>query len=206
MIIPPAGSSISVRPEGQDLIIEIPYRSAAWTRYPSGLFLLFWLGGWAFGEIAVGRRLLAGTINPFELFWLAAWTIGGGWAAYLAYRMLRPSSPEIIVLTPGALLYDSGRPPLQMGYGRGANRELWSSMMAKRIKSSFDRRALASLQLRPTDGSNRLTIDDGASRIDLASGASEIEREWLYDLIAKKFKLAPVAGPSVRGERDPTDW
>lgn len=194
MIEPPIGSSLSVRPEGQDLVVTIPYRPAVWMRYSSGLFLLFWLGGWAFGEIAVSRRLLTGTLHPFELFWLAGWTVGGAWAAYLAYRILRPTKPEIITLTPGALLYDSGRPPMHMGFGRSANREFWGSLLKKRVKAGFDRRALSSLQLRPTESSNRLTIDDGASRIDLAPGASEIEREWLYDLITKKYRLVPARG------------
>jgi hypothetical protein len=47
-----------------------------------------------------------------------------------------------------------------------------------------------SLRLRETDLGNRLTIDVDAERIDLASGASEVEREWLAQLLARRYALS----------------
>ena len=33
---------------------------------------------------------------PFLVFWLVGWTVGGCFAAYFAYRLLRPSVPETL--------------------------------------------------------------------------------------------------------------
>ncbi len=49
-----------------------------------GLFLLAWLCGWAFGEVAAIREVATrahGAGLAFLLFWLAAWTLGGGFVA-----------------------------------------------------------------------------------------------------------------------------
>lgn len=48
------------------------------------LFILFWLMGWAIGEITVLGILLSGAtdeggINLFLIVWLGGWTIGGVW-------------------------------------------------------------------------------------------------------------------------------
>lgn len=47
------------------------------------LFLIVWMGGWAFGEITVLRQLTnpnEKTPMAFLSFWLAFWTLGGAWA------------------------------------------------------------------------------------------------------------------------------
>jgi hypothetical protein len=47
------------------------------------LFLLAWLGGWAFGELNAARELLAAsakTPTAFLFFWLVGWTLGGAFA------------------------------------------------------------------------------------------------------------------------------
>jgi hypothetical protein len=41
----------------------------------------------------------------------------------------------------------------------------------------------------PDDDGNRLTLDAGALRLDIARSASEIEREWLYQLLVKRYGL-----------------
>ena len=62
-------------------------------------------------------------------------------------------------------------------------------MFTKRTRVELDRRNLQSLRLRETNDGNRLTVDVDALRLDIAQSASEIEREWLYELLAKRYSL-----------------
>jgi hypothetical protein len=62
-------------------------------------------------------------------------------------------------------------------------------MFPKRTRVELDRRNLQSLRLRETNDGNRLTVDVDALRLDIAQSASEIAREWLYELLAKRYSL-----------------
>jgi len=196
----PTGSSISVTTDGADTVIDVPYRNPGPMRYAICLFLLFWLGGWAFGWIAASSAVLSGTGGLFVLLWLGAWTVGGAWAAYMLYRMLRPSEPEHFRLMQQGLRYDSGSPPFEMKTGTQAYD--WSSYFPKRTQADIERKQLQSLRLRPTPTSNRLTVDFGAARLDVARDATEIEREWLYRVLVERYRLAPQpeTGNTTSGE------
>ena len=191
---PPSGSRISVTTEGANSSIVVPHASGGGLmRYSVGLFVLAWLGGWVLGFVSVVRTLSSGRtpsgVYAFLVFWLAAWTLAGVWALYLAYRTFRPSVPESLKLMPNGVTYDSGVPPLQLYFSYVSPKEAWKSMFPKRTRIELDRRKLQSLRLRETNDGNRLTIDADALRLDLAQSASEIEREWLYDVLAKRYSL-----------------
>ena len=191
---PPRGSRISVTTEGVNPLIVVPHESGGLMRYFVGLFVLAWLGGWTVGFVSVVRTLSSGGTPSgayaFLVFWLAAWTLGGVWAVYLAYRAFRPSVPESLKLMPNGVTYDSGVPPLQMYFGYTSNKA-WKLMFPKRTRVELDRRNLQSLRLRGTNDGNRLTVDADALRLDIAQSASEIEREWLYELLSKRYSLPP---------------
>ena len=121
----------------------------------------------------------------FLVFWSAAWTVAG---VYLTYRAFRPSTPESLKLMPNGVTYDSGVPPLQMYFGYTSHKA-WKLMFPKRTRVELDRQKLQSLRLRETNEGNRLTVDTDALRIDIAQSAGEIEREWLYELLAKRYSL-----------------
>jgi hypothetical protein len=70
-------------------------------------------------------------------------------------------------------------------------------MFPKRTIVALDKRQLASLRLRETDVGNRLTVDARGSRLDLAPIGSEIDREWLYELLAKRYALPISGAPSL---------
>jgi len=82
--------------------VVIPARK----RWFAILFLVFWLGGWAVGEIAALRQIVSGGevsgANLFLLFWVCGWTLGGLWAAYNVLWMLAGS--ERITIASGALV------------------------------------------------------------------------------------------------------
>jgi len=162
-------------------------------RYFVGLFLLAWVGGWFVGFVATVWKLSSGgaplEAQAFLAFCLVGWTLGGAMAVYWAYRAFRPSVPESLRLMPNGVAYDSGIPPLQIYSGYTSPKDAWKSMFPKRTRVELDRRKLQSLRLRETNDGNRLTIDADALRLDIAQSASEIEREWLNQLLAKRYSL-----------------
>jgi hypothetical protein len=188
---PPARSNILIKTDRADTILEIPQNGSA-MRFLYGAFILFWLGGWAFGFKNALSKILDGEANSFIVFWLGAWSIGGAWVAFILYRIFRPTVPETLKFKPSSLVYDSGVPPFQMNAYSRTQSATWKSMFPSRTILELNGSDLRSLQLRPSDSSNRLTIDSGASRIDLAKSASEIEREWLYRVIATQYRI-PMA-------------
>ena len=192
---PPAGSKISIVDNGGDPTIVIPV-AGGFTRYFTGLFLLFWLGMWTIGFRDVGLKVLAGNAPAFLIFWLAAWTLGGIGAAYSMFRSFRPSVPETLTLGRNSVAYDSGiAPPQFNSYRRNPNPiSSWRSMFPKRRQADLDRSELQTLRLRETDSGNRLTVDVEAQRLEIASAASEVEREWLARLLARRYALPQVSG------------
>jgi hypothetical protein len=190
---PPNGSKISVTTDGPDPVIVVLYGSAGPMRYLIGLFLLFWLGAWYAGFSTAISTVLAGKANAFLLFWLGGWTLGGIMAAIALYRVFRPSIPETLRLMSNALKYDSGVPPFKMSSGSMNQKDQWRSFFPKRTRMEIDRRQLQSLRLRETNAGNRLTVDAEALRLDIAQSASEIEREWLYQFLAKRYSLPSAA-------------
>lgn len=193
---PPPGSNISITTDGTDPMIVLPNTDGSPARYFAGLFLLFWLGGWTIGFWSALSTLLSGKASAFLIFWLAGWTIGGGLAALTMFRLFRPVVPETLTLRRHGVTYDSGVPPFQWNNWQKWNRsrmDYWNEITAKRVRVDFDRRQLQSIRLRETDSGNRLTIDNGASRLDLAAAASEVEREWLMQLLSRRYSLAMTA-------------
>lgn len=189
---PPIGSTISVAEIGSNVTIVIPQANSGIARFGICLFLLCWLGGWAFGMHFAISDLLAGKGGLFLMFWLGGWTLGGAFAAYYVYLLLRPCAPETFGLTRRSVLYDSGVPPFDFKSVSESSNAAWSSYFPKRTRAEIDLKQLQSLCLRQTDSGNRLTIDSGATRLDLARGATEVEREWLYRVLAQRFSLEPA--------------
>jgi hypothetical protein len=197
---PPPGSSISIASDGIDSTIVIPATTSA-SRYLPGLFLLFWLGGWAIGFRDVSSKILAGNANAFLVFWLCGWTVGGVLAVVSLYRVFRPAVPETLQLKRNSVAYDSGIQPLQFNSSsrnKGA-RHAWSNVFYKRLRVEIDRRQLQSLRLRETESGNRLTIDVDAQRLEIAPTASEVEREWLTGYLARRYSLSPAAANASEG-------
>jgi len=197
---PPSGSRISVTTDGVHPLIVVPHQSGGPIRYFVGLFLLVWLGGWFAGFSNAVSKLSSGQAPAMLVFWLVGWTLGGGFAVYWAYRVLRPSVPESLRLMPNSVTYDSGVPPLQT-YGYTSRKDYWKSMFPKRTRTELDWQKLQSLRLREANDGNRLTVDVDALRLDIAQSASEIEREWLYQLLANRYSLPLGQGKTLADRR-----
>lgn len=194
---PPDGSKISVTTEGTDPVIVVPHGSASAIRYFVGLFLLFWLGGWFVGFSSTISTLASGKFHLFLVFWLGGWTLAGIAVVVCLYRISRPSIPGSLRLMLQGVRYDSGIPPFQMNPVNQMNS--WKTLFPKRTRVDIDRQKLKSLRLRETEAGNRLTVDAGAARLDIAQSASEIEREWLYQVLAKRYSLPSEAAGEAAG-------
>jgi hypothetical protein len=195
---PPDGSMISVTTEGTDPVIVVAHGSASAMRYFVGLFLLFWLGGWFVGFSSTISMLASGKFHLFLVFWLGGWTLAGIAVVFCLYRIFRPSVPESLRLMLNGVRYDSGVPPFQTSVG-SMNQRDWRSLFPKRTRVDIDRRQLRTLRLRETGAGNRLTVDAGAQRIELGKSASEVEREWLYQVLAKRYSLPSEAAAPTPG-------
>jgi hypothetical protein len=191
---PPNGSTIAVTTEGADTVIVVPHGSGSVMRYFVGLFLLFWLGGWFVALSNTVPKVMSGNAPPFLFFWLGGWTVGGLFAMVFLYQVVRPSIPESLRLTHSGVIYDSGRPPFQFQYyhGQRSAKDAWKSIFPKRMLATLERRKLQTLRLRETPEGNRLTVDADSQRLDIAQSAGEVEREWLYQVLAKRYALAPA--------------
>jgi hypothetical protein len=192
---PPDGSNISITNDRGDPVIVVPPKSS-FMRYPTGLFVLFWLGAWTVGFKSAATQIWSGHFQLFLVFWLGAWTLGGIFALNMLYRTFRPSVPETLELRRSSLAYDSGIAPPQFNYYQRNRNPMnaWKSAFPKRVRLELDRSQLQSLRLRETDTGNRLTFDNGSERIEIAPTSSEVEREWLARMLARRYSLPQILG------------
>jgi hypothetical protein len=160
-------------------------------RYGVSAFLLFWLGGWAFGWMSAFREISSGAkgATPFLVFWLGGWTVGGFFAGFYLWRLLRPSVPETLSFTKPNLIYDTGVQPPSMGWDSRRQRDWWKKMFEKRKQIQFTPNEIATIRLRDTESDNRLTIDHGSERVDIGRVLTEVERESLFKLIRDEYKI-----------------
>lgn len=185
----PAGTKITIEYEGPYQKLVIPHKSGGILRVFMAAFLLFWLGGWAFGWVSAAGELArdGGPEKFFLMFWLAGWTVGGIAVCWFLFRLLRPAIPEVLILARPNLVYDSGIAPLQISFGFRSQLDIWKNLFKKRVQTEFAHDELTSLRLREHDEGNRLTIDRGNTRLEIAAGATEIEREWLFEAIRSNY-------------------
>ena len=165
-------------------LVVIPYPKRLLERIPTGLFILFWLGGWAFGFVVVGGLIISGEAGVFHYFWFGGWSIGGLWAMAITRRIFQGAKDQMLWLNKPKLSLDTGFPAFSY---KDANKHPLRSLKSNRVKTELTPNQIETLELRETESGNRLTVDIGAKRVDLAAGAGEIEREWLYDYLMKEY-------------------
>jgi len=182
----PNNSKIVTFKEDEAEIIVIPHKEAGKFVYFIGFFISLWLIGWIEGFVSAFNGISEGAGGLFLIVWLAMWSLGGAFALYLVYRILRKPIPERLILRKTELTIDSGIPPFYSFYGY-VNlfnmQDYWSNLFPKQEVNTFNKDEIKTLKLRENNTGNRLTIDKDSKRIDIAKGASEIEREWLFEYI-----------------------
>jgi hypothetical protein len=96
------------RDRWRDTRHRIPQQSGSTGRFLAGAFLLFWLGGWAFGFHSAMTQVLSGKAGAFLIFWLGAWTVGGVFVVSMLYRIFRPAVSETLKLGTDGVTHDPG--------------------------------------------------------------------------------------------------
>jgi hypothetical protein len=145
------------------------------------LFLLFWLGGWAVGEmLAINQIIEADSTEPFIIFWLGGWTLGGFFALVaLAWSM---AGREVITVTSFSLTIS------QRVFGLGRTK-------------SYDATQIRKLRISPTNmsmsdsrsalqywgiGGGPIAFDYGASTVHFGADIDEAEARMIVDRIGPR--------------------
>ena len=197
----PSGSVIESRDDWDGLTLFWPLPIGGPQRHFAAAFLAFWLCGWAFGLAAMTRSLLTGGFQPFVIVWLGGWTVGGGFAIWTLWNMLRPSRPESVTMGVAELRYDPGAAPgfdpyRQAGWwDRSANQHGWHGQATRRRPMTVPKDEIGKFVLDRAGERQRLSFDRGADRVEIGACLREPEREWLHAVLEDWRRASHQASP-----------
>lgn len=151
------------------------------------VFLIFWMGGWLFGEVSVIRILMQSDTpafaNAFLMFWLLCWTVGGGFVVFVIANML--GGKEVIAVERGELRIFRG----VWGVGRKkvydiseirnlqVNPEVYGSQLLSQMRSIYKL------------NSGTLKFDYGMKTVKFAAGIDEAEARFLMEKLSKNRNI-----------------
>jgi len=184
----PAGSQIQEREDWDGLTLSWSPAPGGSRPYGGIAFMLFWLGGWAFGWVLAARALLLGEFDPFLAAWLGAWTLGGAWATWFLWNMMRPGRPESVTLGQHEPRHDPGLALItslsyQQPVQAGKLRPEWNIFDRPPPPVTLLKPDIKAFVLDRVGERQRLFFDHGAVRIEIGAALSEPEREWLWGLL-----------------------
>jgi hypothetical protein len=195
----PTGSSIVHETKDGATIYSWSQPNGGLFRYLIAAFLIAWLCGWLMGMVfaistLLGQNNAKGPPTAFLLVWLTIWTIGGLLAMFMAYKILRPGTPESLAVSDDSLFYDSGTlspivmmMPFQFG-ARSNPFEAFNRLFRKRRLQQFKREDFSGFVFENSGTTHRLYFDDGADRIIVGECLREPDREWLSSELAAWMK------------------
>jgi hypothetical protein len=187
----PNGSAILVSPDRGGITLSWFGPSPGPGHYAIAAFIAFWLCGWAFGWIMVAGWILQGGQQGgpvlFIIAWLGGWTIGGGFAIWQLWSMLRPAQPETVRLESELIRYHPGVTPYNPWQRRGAWGWGWDQSAISKRTPAFElaRSHIPGFVLERVGERQRLCCDRGADRLEIGSSLREPEREWLHAVLQR---------------------
>ncbi len=182
MFVKLPGPRHTVSEEGANFVIRIPAKR----NWFIVCFLLFWLCGWAAGEIAVFASLFfhqGKAPEPFLIIWLLGWTIGGSLALFFVLWQL--GGREVITISPVALVLQ---------------RELFGRALPR--TRDYDLAAVCNVRLSPMAynpmdfrsglafwgiGSGWIAFDYGAGTFRFGAGVDEAEARTILEEIGNRL-------------------
>jgi hypothetical protein len=184
----PAGCIIEESTDPEGITLWWPTPTPGLGRYPMAAFIAFWLCGWAVGWVAVAGQIVRGGNGGPQVFlvgWLGAWTVGGGFAIWSLWAMLRPTRPESLRLEAEELRYNPGRRPYNPWQQHGWWG--WGHPTAPNPTHAVEvaRSAISGFVLERIGERQRLCFDRGADRLEVGAGLREPEREWLFAVLRR---------------------
>ena len=168
-------------------MVRLPEEKTSFMKLVVGVFLSFWLCGWAVGFVSALAQVMEGKGTAFLTTWLAGWTVGGCVVVFILVRLFRKGVPESFVFRGGEVGYDTGLPSLPVRFGRWDARD-YSRIFSRRKQMSFSAEELKTVRLSTELGYQRLVIDRGVDRIEVGQTLTEPEREWLHALLLSSIQ------------------
>ena len=117
------------------------------------------------------------------------WAAAGILVVWFLVKTPRPPVPESLRLAREGIDFDSGRQPhrfFSAEWRRGRN---LSDCFSRRIRRRIERRQIKRLRLREEKTGNRLIVDVGKKSIEIARAATDADREWLFGLLADRYRM-----------------
>lgn len=184
----PVGSIIEVQQDFNQTILSWKNPSGGWWRYSTLLFLIPWMGGWAFGEVGALNQVLKGEASGFLIFWLIGWTAGGVFCATMIFRLARPARPEKLTLETLYLFYEPGTPAVVPFWKQDRQQNPFTMLRPKK-SHKVGKKEIDEIRIDRVGERQRLSFDYGATRIEVGELLGEPEREWLFNVL-KAWKSA----------------
>jgi hypothetical protein len=179
--LPAPRSIILEQPDG--LLIRIPSK-----RYWFAIaFMIFWLCGWAFGELAAITSLVGffrSGESPPDLFlfvWLAGWTLGGAFAVLVVAWML--VGEELIQLRSGSLAIKRNL----WGLGKVHEYDLAQVRNLRVVHPERTRRSNELDTPWANPGRGVIAFDYGARTITFGTSIDEAEGHMLVDRLRQRY-------------------
>ncbi|MCP4429278.1 MAG: hypothetical protein GY803_32745 [Chloroflexi bacterium] len=177
--VKPAAARHTAIDFGDQLAIAIPSRKQ-WFQLP---FLIFWLMGWTFGELAalndIAQRGLNGS-GLFLLVWVTFWTIGGAMALLTLLWILL--GREMIIMD-GRLTLTHRREIL--GVGRSKNYDLSLIQDLRTVTLSLPRPR----QWPGWQNYGVIAFDYGAKTIRIGNSLDEAEAKQIIRVLGKYMPI-----------------
>jgi len=193
----PEGSQFKIEPSLKgNQISWFDHKSRSLAEIGSGLFILFWLGGWSCGEYFAIKSLIENWqkgewnlfVNLFLLFWLGGWTVGGLFASRMLILIFTPSKPtKLTLLSNHSISFEQGT--YQKHTINSDGESTTNIVRSGKRQGLFSGSDIQNLTLDRIGQRQRLYFDYKSQRIEIGKGLAEPEREWLYRVL--QDHLAP---------------
>ncbi|RBO80206.1 hypothetical protein [Marinomonas aquiplantarum] len=175
---------IKVEEDNDVVILSICYVNLGATRYVLALLFVLFSGVALVNTFQIYQMLnfdaldfglLLGVISTITLFFILL---------KMAHRLLRKVADLTIKITPNGLEYDSGIPPLFIGFGSGYF-DFWKSVFFKRQHIEFDSSEMKAIYLEEKKSQRCLVMMKRGKEIEIAKYITDQQKKDLYQLLKK---------------------
>lgn len=173
---------IKIEEDNNLVTLSIGYVNLGATRYVLALAFVLFSGFALVNTFQIYQRLnfdaldfglLLGVISTITLFFILL---------KMAHRLLTKVTDLTIKITPNGLEYDSGIPPLFIGFGSGYF-DFWKSVFFKRQHIEFDSSEMKAIYLEEKKSQSYLVMMKRGKEIEVAKYTTDQQKKDLYQLL-----------------------
>jgi len=187
---PPPGSVFTIHDAGLGQRLTWSGRGGGGPlRFLMIAFMVFWLCGWAFGEVMAIRQVLLGIGGGADLFlliWLGGWTCGGVFAMFLMVKIVRPGRPDSLQFESTRVTYLPGRKQFNPSvFNPWDQMQRYKDLLTKSRPHVIEKASPEVFKLERLGDRQRLAIDVDSDRVEIGADLREPEREWLFAVLTQ---------------------